>query len=930
MITGNVKSLMRRLNPLCARSMEAAAGFCISWTHYEVALEHLLAKLLEDTSGDLSSILRHFDIERGRLQQALVATLERLPTGNAGRPRFSPILLELIERSWVVASVDFGQNEVRSGILLTALLSKREIAPPDEYMDILASISLEELHNNFSSIVDDSSEERHIPVSTPFPGATPHPMAPGAEGQSALDLYTLDFTGKARAGEIDPVFARDHEIRQMIDILTRRRKNNPILVGEPGTGKTAIVEGLALRVVSGDVPDILKDIDIRGLDLGLLQAGAGMKGEFENRLKSVIAEVTSSPKPIITFIDEAHTLIGAGGTAGGSDAANLLKPALARGELRTVAATTWSEYKKYFEKDAALERRFQMVKVEEPSETGAAVMLRGLKEKYESYHGVRILDEAVTTAARLSDRYISGRFLPDKAVDLIDTAAARVKIVLSSKPSVVEDLERRIQNLEIEMKARRRDVEEGSAPDDDAIKDLEEELAKLREESEGQTQRWERERAAVERVQAIQHEMWALRSAEEHDETAQAETAAEATTEETPDLTQEETVKDESPDATVPADEEKEDVPDEDREAALSALRADLDKALQELEKVQGKDPMISMTVDTGVIAKVVSDWTGIPVGNMIRDEASGIIELEERLSQRVLGQDYAIAMVASGLRAAKARLKNPEAPIGVFLLVGPSGVGKTELGLAIADVLFGGERFTVTINMSEYMEKHTVSRLIGSPPGYVGFGEGGILTEAVRQRPYSVVLMDEVEKSSPDVMNLFYQVFDKGQLSDGEGRAIDFKNTVLLMTSNLGSDIIENMCSGDELPEPEEIIEAIKPGLRDRFRPALLARMIVVPFYPISAEVMARIVELKLAKLAERLEKGNQMALDYDPAVVERIAERCTEVETGARNIDHIMQKTLLPEISVEILTRMQDDVMPSKLHLGINDEGSFVYQFS
>jgi len=917
MITADVKSLMRRLNPLCARSMEAAAGFCISWTHYEVALEHMLAKLLEDTSGDLSSILRHFNVDRGRFQEALVGALERLPTGNAGRPRFSPILLELIERSWVLASVDFGLNEVRSGILLTALLSKREIAPPEEYMDILASISLEELRKNFSSIVDDSSEERHIPVSPGVPGAVPRPMTPGAEGQSALDLYTVDFTGKARAGEIDPVFARDHEIRQIIDILTRRRKNNPILVGEPGTGKTAIVEGLALRVVSGDVPDVLKEVDIRGLDLGLLQAGAGMKGEFENRLKSVIAEVTSSPKKIITFIDEAHTLIGAGGSAGGSDAANLLKPALARGELRTVAATTWSEYKKYFEKDAALERRFQMVKVEEPSERGAAVMLRGLKEKYESYHGVRIVDEAVSAAARLSSRYISGRYLPDKAVDLIDTAAARVKIALSSKPSAVEDVERRIQNVEIEINARRRDAEEGITPKDDTLESLETEVTELRQRLETLTRQWERERAAVERVQALQRELWALKSSEEESEIAQEGAAAEAVGEDGPEAVPEEA-------------EATKQVSEEDREAALAALRADLEKALQELEEVQGKDPMIRMTVDTEVIAKVVSDWTGIPVGNMIREEAADVIGLEDRLSERILGQEYAVATVASGLRAAKARLKNPEAPIGIFLLVGPSGVGKTELGLGIADALFGGERFVVTINMSEYMEKHTVSRLIGSPPGYVGFGEGGILTEAVRQRPYSVVLMDEVEKSSPDVMNLFYQVFDKGMLADGEGRAIDFKNTVILMTSNLGSDIIENMCSGDTLPEPEEIIEAIRPVLRDRFRAALLARMTVVPFYPISADVMTLITRLKLAKLGERLEKGNQMTLEYDPVVVDRIAERCTEVETGARNIDHIMRKTLLPQISVEILSRMQDEVMPSTLRLGINDEGDFTYQFS
>ncbi|HBI23600.1 MAG TPA: type VI secretion system ATPase TssH, partial [Nitrospiraceae bacterium] len=613
-----------------------------------------------------------------------------------------------------------------------------------------------------------------------------------------------------------------------------------------------------------------------GLDMGLLQAGAGVKGEFENRLKSVITEVKASPKPIIMFIDEAHTLIGAGGSAGMSDAANLLKPALARGELRTIAATTWSEYKKYFEKDAALARRFQLVKLDEPSEDVAVVILRGLREKYEASHKVRILDEATVAAARMSSRYISGRQLPDKAVDLLDTASARVKIALTSRPDMLEDAERQIQTLGRELAAYKRDQAGGATVDLERIKEVEKEIEGKKEYIIKLEKRWKEEKEAVDKVLSIRQKI----------------------------------------EGDISEGEKKD-------------IQKELEKAKEELHKIQGKDPLIKIEVDQDVIARVVSDWTGIPVGKMVKDEAQSILELNKRMTERIKGQDQALESIARGIRASKAGLANPSTPIGVFLFVGPSGVGKTETALCVADLLFGGERFMVTINMSEFQEKHTVSRLIGSPPGYVGYGEGGVLTEAVRQRPYSVVLLDEVEKADPEVLNLFYQVFDKGMLSDGEGRVIDFKNTVIFMTSNLASDIIINSCSEGLRPEPDALTGAIRPILSRHFKPALLARMTIIPFYPIDAEAMKDIVELKLKRLAGRLMDSHSMVLEYEQPVVEQISRRCTEVETGARNIDHIMQGTLLPMISTELLTRMGTGALPSMLKLGLSEDGGFNLDF-
>jgi type VI secretion system protein VasG len=874
MISVDIKSLLGRLNPYCTRSLEAAAGLCVSRTHYEVAVEHMLAKLLEDPQSDIPLILRHFDVDGGRVQKAIDQSLEEFKTGNAAKPVFSPLLMEWFQEAWLSSSVDLGENRLRSGALMLAFLNRSSQLATGGYVDLLTSISRDALMAQFWDILKNSSEK----PSALLEGAE-EPTAP-TEG-TALAQFCVDFTGKAGSGEIDPVFGRDREIRQMVDILARRRKNNPIVVGEAGVGKTAVVEGLALRVVEGDVPELLRDVSIFGLDMGLLQAGAGMKGEFENRLKAVINEVKASEKPIILFIDEAHTLIGAGGAAGGSDAANLLKPALARGELRTVAATTWSEYKKYFERDAALARRFQLVKLDEPSEETAVLILRGLKDKYESAHNVIVRDDAIEAAAALSSRYISGRQLPDKAVDLLDTAAARVKVLLTAKPDVIEDNERTIQALEREKRALERDRLHGIEIDLDRHKEIEENLTKLNEELTGLKDRWLKEQALAHEVIELRRSLYELKTGEKPDEAKEKE------------------------------------------------LKKQIDKAFAVLQSLQGDSPLVKIEVDPDVVSKVVSDWTGIPLGKVMRDEALNIIKLEENLKQRIKGQDEALGVITQAIKSAKAGIKDPSQPMGVFLLVGPSGVGKTETGLVIADLLFGGENFMVTVNMSEFQEKHTVSRLIGSPPGYVGYGEGGVLTEAVRQRPYSVVLIDEVEKGHLEVMNLFYQVFDKGMLADGEGRAIDFKNTVLFLTSNLATDVITELCAGDERPSLETVSAAIRPILSNHFKPALLARMTVVPFFTLPPDILKDIVVLKLEKLVNRLAETHKMKLVYTQKVVDQIAARCTEVETGARNIDYIMTGSIMPRMSQEILTRMGEGAVPAEVHLDLAKDGTFKISF-
>jgi type VI secretion system protein VasG len=876
MITVDIKSLLGRLNGYCTRCLENAAGYCVSRTHYEVTVEHFLAKLLDEPQSDLPLIFRQFDLDPGKVQKAIEETVEEFRTGNAAKPVFSPLLMELFQEAWLLASVDLDENRVRSGALLLAMLKRPAQFASGRYVDLLAVIGKDALQSQFWTVVK-GSVEKAAPAEGPAREGGP------SGDRTALARFCVDFTAKASAGEIDPVFGRDREIRQMIDILARRRKNNPICVGEAGVGKTAVVEGLALRIVEGDVPELLRDVSIIGLDMGLLQAGAGMKGEFENRLKSVINEIKASPKPIILFIDEAHTLIGAGGAAGGSDAANLLKPALARGELRTVAATTWSEYKKYFEKDPALARRFQLVKLDEPSESTAVLILRGLKQKYEEAHGVVVRDDAIEAAAVLSSRYISGRQLPDKAVDLLDTSAARVKILLSAKPDVVEDKERGIQALEREKAALERDRLHGMEVDEDRLRAIASELQELKLKVGELKDRWLKE-------QELGNELIDLRKALYELKRGQESGAPE-------------------------------------KEAA--ELKGKIDGLKKDLEALQGDAPLIRIEVDPDVVAKVVSDWTGIPLGRVMRDQAKNVMNLEINLKKRIKGQDEAIETIAQVIRSAKAGLKDPSQPLGVFLLVGSSGVGKTETGLAVADLLFGGERFMVTINMSEFQERHTVSRLIGSPPGYVGYGEGGVLSEGVRQRPYSLVLLDEVEKAHLEVMNLFYQVFDKGTLSDGEGRIIDFKNTVVFLTSNLATDVITELCSEGQRPSYDMLMTAIRPILSNHFKPALLARMHVVPFFTLPPSVMKEIVSLKLNKLVARVAGTHKMKMTYAPEVVDQIAMRCTEVETGARNVDHIMSGTILPQMSREILARMGEEAMPNEVHLNMAEDGSFKIAF-
>ncbi|MEO1197933.1 MAG: type VI secretion system ATPase TssH [Pseudomonadota bacterium] len=898
-----MKRLLGKLNTYSKRALEAGAGLCVGRTNYEVTVEHLLLVMVEDTGRDFQAILRHFGVEPSHVKRALQRAIEGMKTGNSGRPVFSPALIDWVADGWSVASIELGLAEIRSGALILALLEASDRYAGTTWYDELNDISAEALKRDFFDAVS-ASEETAGAISVGGGDTTSAPAGDGRDPDGALARFTINFTEQARAGKIDPVFCRDQEIQQMVDILGRRRKNNPIAVGEPGVGKTAVVEGLAVKIAEGDVPDFLKPVDLIGLDLGALQAGAGVKGEFENRLKSVIEEVKGSAKPIVLFIDEAHTLVGAGGQQGGSDAANLLKPALARGELRTIAATTWTEYKKYFEKDPALARRFQLVKLDEPSADQAVTIIRGLRGAYEKSHGVYIRDDAVEAAARLSARYISGRQLPDKAVDVLDTACARVKLSLSTKPSIIDFREKRLAELERAHDSLTRDAANAMAGDDARLADIDEEIATIKGELEELTARWHKERDLVNEILDLRQKL-GLTAFEKAPE---AEAAIET--------------------ADAPADDAAAEAGDADA-VDTEALKDTLRAKVADLEEIQNRDPIVSYEVTPDAVGQVIADWTGVPLGRMVRDEAASILSLAENLRARVIGQDQAIEAIDAGVRAAKAGVHNPDQPMGVFLFVGPSGVGKTELATAIADQLFGGERFLVTINMSEFQEKHTVSKLVGSPPGYVGYGEGGLLTEAVRQRPYSVVLLDEVEKADLEVMNLFYQVFDKGMLSDGEGRLIDFKNTIVILTSNLATDTLTEMGTKAETPSVEDLVTAIRPTLSAHFKPALLARMQVVPFYPLIGDPLANIVRLKLGKVGKRLASSHRMEFGYSDAVVDAIAARCTEVETGARNIDHIVNRTILPELATELLGLMGEEKTAERLTIDVGDDGRFVYLF-
>ncbi len=880
----NLKSLIGRLNDTCRQALEGAAGLCLSRTNYDVEVEHVLLKILEAPDTDFLKILRRFEIDASRFAKDVTRALDRLKTGNARTPALSPRLPRLIEKAWVVASIEYGASRVRSGHLLLVLLTDDDLSRlTREISKDLAGISVEQLTKTFADVVKGSAEDREAQALASAPGAAGGPdVAMGVPGKTkALDLYTEDLTAKARAGKIDPILGRDFEIRQVIDILTRRRQNNPILTGEAGVGKTAVVEGFAQRIVQGDVPGPLKNVVVRTLDLGLLQAGAGIKGEFENRLKQVIDEVKAAQPPIIIFIDEAHTMIGAGGSAGQNDAANLLKPALARGELRTIAATTWAEYKKYFEKDAALARRFQVVKVEEPTEEIAIVMMRALAKNLEKHHGgLRILDEAVESSVKLSHRYITGRQLPDKCVSVLDTACAKVNISQAATPAPIEDCRRRIDQLTAEIEALEREAAVGANHSERIEKskaakaESEARLAVLDEQC-------KKEIETVNRIKEVRGKL---------------EAAAGGTA---------------NPDFEV--------------------LRAEMACLNAELVAIQGDTPMMQPHVNAQAVAEIIAGWTGIPVGRMQADEIETVRNLAQLLGERVVGQDHALAAIAQKIQTSRAGLTDPRKPIAVFMLVGTSGVGKTETAIALAETLYGGERNMVTINMSEFQEAHTVSSLKGSPPGYVGYGEGGVLTEAVRRKPYSVVLLDEVEKAHPDVLELFYQVFDKGQMEDGEGREIDFKNCVILLTTNAESEAMMKMCADPETaPTPAKIVETIKPGLDKVFKPAFLGRMSIVPYYPISEAVMKLIIKLQLGRVGKRLMENHGATFSYDENVINEIGSRCKEVESGARNVDSILTKTVLPDLSGEFLARMAEGGTISKVHVRVGEEGKFAYDIS
>jgi type VI secretion system protein VasG len=880
----NLKSLIGRLNDTCRQALEGAAGLCLSRTNYDVEVEHLLLKVLEAPDTDFLKVLRRFEIDASRFAKDVTRALDRLKTGNARTPALSPRIPRLIEKAWVVASIEYGASKVRSGHLLLVLLTDDDLSRlTREISKDLAGISVEQLTKTFADVVKGSAEDREAQALATAPGAAGGPdVAMGVPGKTkSLDLYTEDLTAKARAGKIDPILGRDFEIRQVIDILTRRRQNNPILTGEAGVGKTAVVEGFAQRIVQGDVPGPLKNVVVRTLDLGLLQAGAGIKGEFENRLKQVIEEVKSSPIPIIIFIDEAHTMIGAGGSAGQNDAANLLKPALARGELRTIAATTWAEYKKYFEKDAALARRFQVVKVEEPSEEIAIVMMRALAKNLEKHHGgLRILDEAVESSVKLSHRYISGRQLPDKCVSVLDTACAKVNISQAATPAPIEDCRRRIDQLTAEIDALEREAVAGAAHGE-----------------------------RIEKAKAARDEAAARLAV--LDEQCKKETELVNRIKETRGKLE----------AAVGGSDVE----------GLEALRVELDGLKAELKTVQGDTPMMQADVNAQAVAEIIAGWTGIPVGRMQADEIETVRNLDKLLGERVVGQDHALAAIAQKIQTSRAGLTDPRKPVAVFMFVGTSGVGKTETAIALAETLYGGERNMVTINMSEFQEAHTVSSLKGSPPGYVGYGEGGVLTEAVRRKPYSVVLLDEVEKAHPDVLELFYQVFDKGQMEDGEGREIDFKNCVILLTTNAESEAMMKMCADPETaPTPQKIVETIKPGLDKIFKPAFLGRMSIVPYYPISEPVMKLIIRLQLGRIGKRLMENHGATFSYDEAVVNEIGGRCKEVESGARNVDSILTKTVLPDLSGEFLARMAEGASISKVHVRVGEGGKFAYDIS
>ena len=880
----NLRGLIAKMNASTRSAVEGAAGLCLSRTNYDVEIEHLLVKTLDASDNDVAVILKHFGVNRSRLADDLARALDKLKTGNARTPSLSPSLVNMLSEGWMLGSVEYGAPRVRTGHCVLALVSVGELARmasdiSKEFDKIAPEVLKKEFVTITASSAEAAAELGAIDSAASAASASGAGGTPKAGGRTPnLDQYTVDMTANARAGKIDPVLGRDFEVRQVIDILTRRRQNNPILVGEAGVGKSAVAEGFARRIVEGDVPLPLRNVTLRSLDLAMLQAGAGVKGEFENRLKGLIEEVKNSPTPIILFIDEAHTMIGAGGAAGTGDAANLLKPALARGELRTLAATTWSEYKKFFEKDPALSRRFQLVKIEEPSEDVCGVMMRSVVPALEKHHGVRILDSGAEAAVRLSHRYLPDRQLPDKAVSVLDTACARLALGQSATPALVEDARRILDDLALQDRVLSREQASG-ADHRERLAAIAAKREKVQTDLTALETRWALERDQVERIKGVREKLEA-----EHEN------------------------------------------PEGD---AAVALRSELNGLNSELESMQGENPLVRVFVDASIVGEVISGWTGIPVGKMMSDELVTMLELEKHLGARVIGQDHALEGIARRVRTSKAGIEDPNKPKGVFMLVGPSGVGKTETALALSDLLYGGEHNIITINMSEFQEAHTVSTLKGSPPGYVGYGEGGVLTEAVRRRPYSVVLLDEVEKAHPDVLELFFQVFDKGVMEDGEGRQINFRNCLIILTTNAGTETIMKLTADPEtMPFSDVLAKTLKPELDAVFKPAFLGRMVIIPFYPVRDENLKQIVRLKVAKIARRLRDTHRVEMQYDETLIAQVAARCTEVESGARNVDNILSNTLLPEISMMLLATMAEGSKPTALRVGVGDDGNFTYE--
>lgn len=885
-------ALFGKLNTAAYKAIESATVFCKLRGNPYVELSHWLHQLIQLDDSDLHQIVRHYQLNTSDITNEITQALEHLPRGANSINDLSSSIETAVERAWIYATLMLNETQVRTGSLLLGLLKTHALHNElTKISPTLAKIDAENISENFFLITKESPENNlhasDLSLALSAPGEFSGAMSPGALGkQEALNRFTIDLTARARNGEVDPVTGRDEEIRQIIDILMRRRQNNPLLTGEAGVGKTAVAEGLALRLAQGDVPPQLKNVRLLLLDIGLLQAGASMKGEFEQRLRQVIDEVQTSPTPIILFIDEIHTLVGAGGAAGTGDAANLLKPALARGSLRTIGATTWSEYKKYIEKDPALTRRFQTVHVDEPNEHKAIEMLRGITANLESHHKVLLLDEAICAAVKLSQRYIPARQLPDKAISLLDTTCARVAVSQHATPAALEDCQKRIHSLQVQSDILAREAVYGLVNKDEQHQ-CQSRLTEAQAEEQALLERWDSEKNCIANILSLRKQLSNAHQA--------------------------------------PASEESSHNIDE--------LQQQHQLALQELVELQGENPLVLLAVDETAVATVVADWTGIPLGRMMRNEINSVLNLVDALDQRVIGQRHALELISRRIQTARAHLDNPNKPIGVFMLVGPSGVGKTETALALAETLYGGEQNLITINMSEFQEPHSISTLKGAPPGYVGYGEGGVLTEAVRRKPYSVVLLDEIEKAHPDVHELFFQVFDKGWMEDGEGRAIDFRNTVILLTSNVGTELIGNLTQDPDLiPEPDALASVLREPLLNVFPPAFLGRQVIIPYYPLNHETLANIVRLQLARIQQRTFDQHQLQFTYAPSAVDLIIERCTELESGGRMIDAIITHHLLPIISRELLSRLSEDNALTSIHLytqqisGVNE---FSFEF-